>query len=303
MNPTKVRRLTASVMLLVLLLGSPWLGLKLKHLGHLAVNDWLHAFVLVHIVLLVAYAVYGPGRYFIRAPFAVAWALAIGFVLARLNLISTQGRVSLAAGAVLVAAGTLPSLSMMLFHCRRTGIRLSTGNACEVIDRRSNQISLRSIMILTAAFAIAGAVARAALFAPADPHGDNHDILVLHMWLAFFPCLIATPALIVVFRPSWKILLSVGFFLIVSCADPILLGLASPYIFESGNLVERLTWKGYPQVASESLIWHVHAIVATIVYALLARAAGFRMVVPDQSNDIKPNPSAQPDTEAGCDQD
>ncbi|MDA1049791.1 MAG: hypothetical protein O3C40_04850 [Planctomycetota bacterium] len=304
MNFTKIRRTVALISLVLLLAATTWVGLFFKQVGSRDINDWIHAFCLTQSVLLAACAVYGPGRLIVRVPLVIAWGLAIGFALATLNLISMPGTASLAAGALLVATGTLSPLILFALHRWRTGVCLAFGvSSSRPAARRVYQLSLQMLMILTTAFAVMGVVARAAVTAPADPYGTEHDILVVQAWLGFFPCLAAAPALLVVFRPSWKIVLACGFFVVVTLADPLLLALAAPFVFEDKTFFPKTTWDTFLEIGSDSFLWHGQAVIATVVYVLLARAAGFQMVVPNQSNDKKPNPSAQPATEAGCVQD
>ena len=243
-----------------------------------------------------------------RLPFVIAWGLSIGFTVARENLISTQGRVSFATGSILVVAGALPPLVLFAIHRSWTGatIRRRPSSIC-VATPESHQLSLRMLMVIMTAFAITAVIARTAITAPPDPYGNEHDVLVLHAWLAFFPCLASAPALLVVFRPSWKIVLAGCFIVALAFVEPLTFALFAGLIFESNNLaatfVEIRNWADARQLFLQSLWWHGQTVVATVVYALLARAAGFRMVCPDQSNDKNPNPSGQPATDAGCVQD
>ena len=278
--------------------------MAVKRTGYFTQNDWIHAFCLSQTILLAACAIYGPGRFGIRLPFIVAWGLSIGFFLAKANLISTQGRVSLAAGAILVVAGTLPSLTLFAVHRWRTGttITRSAASVCTA-SYQGRQLSLRMLMAIVTAFAVAAVAARAAITAPSDPFGNEHDYFVMHAWLAFFPCLSSAPALLVVFRPSWKIVLACCFFFVMTFVEPIAFGLAAPLIFENKGLAEVLSWDDTSRMVLFSLLWQGQTLVATVTYALLARAAGFRMVFPDQSNDKKPKPSGEPETDAGCVQD
>jgi hypothetical protein len=225
--------------------------------------------------------------------------------LATNNLITSQGRASLAAGAILAVAGTLPSLLIFALHRWKMRVYLAFGNQSlsRTTTRTTHQFSLQMLLILTAAFALTGVVARAAITAVPDPFGTDRDILVLHVWLGFFPCLVATPTLLVTFRPSWKILLAVGFFLVVTLVEPLLLGLVGPIIFDSMDLIQVTSWDWFRELGTESLVWHGQAVIAVVIYALLARAAGIRMFVSRQSNDKNPNPSGEPATDAGCVQD
>ena len=160
------------------------------------------------------------------------------------------------------------------------------------------------LMILTAAFAVTGVIARAAITAPTDPFGTEYDILVLHALLGFFPCLAAAPGLLVVARPSWKIALACGYFVFVSMVEPMLFAIVVRFVFNNARLLPFMTtWESFQNAWFESMIFNGQAVVATVTNALLARAAGFRMIVPVQSNDKNPNPSARPETDAGRVQD
>lgn len=304
MNFTTIRRTIAFALLLLLLVGTIWIGMNAKGTSYLGIRDWLHTFCLMQIILLVSCAKYGPGSFVVRMPFVMAWGLAIGFTLSTLNLISTQGRTSLAAGAILVGTGTLAPLIIFGLHRWCTGAwitfdthfrRLSVGHA--------RQLSLRTLLTLTAAFAVSGVVARSAMTAPADPFGNEHDILVIQAWLGFFPCLTATPVLLAVFRPTWRIAIVGCFSIFVASFEPIALGLIAPFVLENKNFAPAMTWNYVGDAVMYSLVWHGQAVVAIVLYAVLARAAGFRMVISDQSNDKKPKPSGEPETEAGCVQD
>ncbi len=300
MDTTKIRRTIALTWLVLLLVATIWVGLFFKQFGSRDINDWIHAFCLTQSVLLAACAVYGPGTFIVRIPLVIAWGLAVGFALATLNLISTQGRASLAAGAILVATGTLSPLIIFALHRWRTRVLLAFGESSgPPAARPVQQLSLRTLMVVMAAFAIMGVIARAAITAPTDPYGTERDILVVQAWLGLFPCLAATPALLVIFRPSWKIVFACGFFVLVTLADPILLGLAAPYVFEDQNLIQMTTWDLYRDAAGDSFLWHGQALAAVVAYALLARAGGIRMIARDQSNDKKPKPSGEPTTDAG----
>ncbi|MCB9874438.1 MAG: hypothetical protein H6821_09710 [Planctomycetaceae bacterium] len=305
MNFSVVSRITARVMIILLLAGSIWAGLFTKGLSSRISYEWLHTFCLTQTILLAACAIYGPGTLVARKPIVVAWALAVGFALAMLNLISLPGRSSLFAGAILTITGTLPSVILFAIHRWRTKVSLVFSNSLRGDRSRSQQqLSLQMLLLVTAAFALAGMVARAAVNAPTDPFGGEQDFLVMHAWLGFFPCLAAAPALLVVFRPSWKILLVGCFFVLVSLGEPILFALVARYIFIDQNMVAvELTGEALQTAWMEATMFNGQALVATVIYALLARAAGLRMVIRDQSNDKNPNPSGQPVTEAGCVQD
>lgn len=95
MNFSVVSRITARVMIILLLAGSIWAGLFTKGLSSRISYEWLHTFCLTQTILLAACAIYGPGTLVARKPIVVAWALAVGFALAMLNLISLPGRSSL----------------------------------------------------------------------------------------------------------------------------------------------------------------------------------------------------------------
>ena len=69
---------------------------------------------------------------------------------------------------------------------------------------------------------------------------------------------------LVVFRPSWKIVFAVAFFIAITWANPRLLGLADPYVFPDRF---RTT---YLEVAMESFQWHCQAAIAVLIYTLLA---------------------------------
>jgi len=305
MNVTTIRRTVALILLVAFLAGTSWAGLFVKELGSRNINEWLHTFCLTQTVLLASCAVFGPGRFVARIPIVIAWGLAIGFALARLNLISLPGRASLLAGAILATTGTLPSLVVFALHRWRGRTSMTFGDLSNRrIARQEHQLSLQMLMLVTAAFAVTGIVARAAISAPTDPFGNEHDFLVMHAWLGFFPCLVAAPALLAVFRPSKIIGVAAGIFVLVSMVEPLLFALAAPFIFQDTNMsVVASSWESLPSVWIEATMYNGQAVVATVMYALLARAAGFRMVVPDQSNDKNPNPSGQPATDAGCVQD
>jgi hypothetical protein len=305
MNLPTIRRMTARALFVLLLAGTVWAGLSVPELGSHYINDWLHTFCLTQAVLLVACAVYGPGKLVARLPIVIAWGLAIGFALARLNLISLTGRASLAAGAILAVTGTLAPLCLFALHHWRRRASLTFGERPSRDDARPRQqFNLQMLMIVTAAFAVTGVVARAAISSPVDPFGNEHDFLVMHAWLGFFPCLVAAPALLAVFRPSWRIVLAMGFFVLVALAEPLLFALVARYIFQDRNIVTMgLSWGSLRTVWIEAIMYNGQAVVTTVTYALLARAAGLRMIVPDQSNDKNPNPSGQPATDAGCVQD
>jgi hypothetical protein len=301
MNITKTRPTTALVLLVLLLVATTWSGISFKHFGRWDVPEWIYAFCLTQTILLSSWAVYGPGRLVVRLPFVVAWGLAIGFALARLNLISSQGRASLVAGAILVATGALSPLILFSLHRWRTGasltLQISPGHH---VLARTNQLSLRMMLTLTAAFAVTCVIARGAITAAPDPFGNEHDILVIHAWLGFFPCLAAAPVLLVVFRPTWRIVFVGFYFLLVALIEPLSLGHMAPYILADKSLIGPLwNWDALQEAWSDSLFTSGQALVATVVYALLARAAGFRMIYPDQSNDKNPNPSGLPETDAG----
>jgi hypothetical protein len=163
------------------------------------------------------------------------------------------------------------------------------------------------LMVMMTAFAVTAVVARAAITAPPDPFGNEHDKFVTHAWIAFFPCLVSAPALLVVLRPSWRIVLAGCFFFAMTFVEPIAFGFIAPLIFKDKSLATGLTaglsWDDTRQMFVDSVLWQGHTLISTVTYALLARAAGLRMVVRDQSNDKKPNPSGEPATEAGCVQD
>ena len=81
----------------------------------------------------------------------------------------------------------------------------------------------------------------------------------------------------------------------------LLFAFAAPFILTDQTYLPSLTTWDYLQAAwLQTIIYNGQAVVATVIYALLARAAGFRMIVPDQSNDKKPNPAGKPATDAGC---
>jgi hypothetical protein len=305
MNFTTIRRTTAFTLFVMLLAGTTWAGLFVKELGSRDINEWLHTFCLTQAVLLASCAVYGPGKFVARIPVVIAWGLALGFALARLNLISSPGKASLAAGAILVITGTLASLSLFALHRWRRQAFLTFGDSSDgKVFRPRHQLSLRMLMVVTAAFAVTGVVARAAIGAPADPFGTEHDFLVMHAWLGFFPCLAAAPALLGVFRPSRMIVLACCFFVLVSLAEPLLFALVAPIIFQDTNMVAiASSWESFQSVWIEAIMFNGQAFVATVIYAVLARAAGIRMVTADQSNDKNPNPSGRPETDAGCVQD
>jgi hypothetical protein len=299
MNVLWIRRTVAIVLLVVLLAMTVGVGIFVKRFGHRDTNEWLHTFCLTQTILLAACVVYGPGRLVVRIPLVMAWGLGLGFALSMLNLISTQGRASLAAGAILVTTGTLASLVVFAFHRWRTDAIVVFRTSSVVHRSRGYQLSLRMMMTLMAAFAVTGLIARAAINATPDPFGNEHDMLVLQLWLGFFPCLAAAPGLLTVFRPSWKIAIACGFVLLVSIIEPLLLGLTAPLMFEDTSFATRLEGLAnlYYAVA-EVLRYNGEAVAAILLYALLARAAGFRMLVPDQSKDKKPNPAGLPATEA-----
>ena len=280
------------------------MGLSVTRSGYFTTDDWLHAFCLTQTILLAACAVYGPGRIALRLPLMAAWGVSLGFSLARGNLISSQGRVSLEAGAILVAAGTLPPLLLFVLHRWLTGATIRHGSES---DRRGNrpgfQLSLGMLMFMMTAFAVTGVVARAAVTAPSDPYGHEYDKLVMHAWLAFFPCLSSAPAFLAVLRPSWQIVWAGCVFFLVAFADPIAFGVFAPLLFEDKALASGLSWNYSSGIMLDSLLSHGQALAATLLYAMLSRAAGFRMNFPHQSNDKKPNPSARPATDAGCVQD
>ncbi len=300
-----IRRTTALVLLVLILAATNCLALLVDQFSSLDMNDWIHAFCLTQTVLLAACVVYGPGKFIVRVPLVVAWILIVGFALARHNLISSHGRASLAAGAILAVAGTVPALIIFALHRWRNGVVVAFGDTSPgpTVVRLGHQLSLQTLMILTAAFAVAGAAARAAIVAPPDPFGADQDALIIHLWVGFFPCLSVAPMLLVMFRPSWKIVLAGGFFVLVTLADPLLLGLAAPFVFNDKTFFQTPTWEAILESGLDSLLWHGQPAVVMVIYAFLARAAGLRMVVPDQSNDKKPNPSGEPATEAGCVQD
>jgi hypothetical protein len=302
MNFTTIRRTIAIALLVLLLAATLCLSLLVDQFDSVDTNDWVHAFCLTHTVLLAACAVYGPGRFIVRLPLVACWGLTVGFALARHNLISSQGQTSLAAGATLVAAGMLPALVVFLLHRWRTGalVVFSDRTPGQVVTLAGHQLSLQMLMILTAAFACAGVAARAAITAPPDPYGVDHDTLIIHLWVGFFPSLSVAPALLVVFRPSWKVLFAVGFFVLITFADPLLLGLVGPIVFHNKTFFQAQAWDGLLEIGLDSFLWHIQPAIALLIYVLLARAAGFRMVVRDQSNDKRPNPSGVPATEAGC---
>lgn len=308
MDITKIRRMIALALLLVIIVGANWSALSVRRTGYFTINDWIHAFCLSQTILLAAWTVYGPGRFAMRLPFVAAWGLSIGFALARANLISMQGRASLAAGAILVIAGTLPSLTIFAMHRWRAGATISrcTAPVCGATPH-SRQLSLQMLMVMMTAFAVTAVLARAAITARPDPLGNEHDKLALHAWLAFFPCMAATPAFFVVFRPSWRIVLAGCFFFIVAFVQPIAFGFIVPLIFEdkslAAGLTEGLSWDDTQRAFVESVSWLGQTLVATVIYALLARVAGFQMTFAGQSNDKKPKPSGEPAAEAGCVQD
>ena len=305
MNAITIRRTVALVLFAMLLAGTVWAGLFVKELGSRNIDEWLHTFCLTQAVLLASCAVYGPGRFVARIPIAIAWGLAIGFALARLNLISMPGKASLLAGAILTITGTFASLSLFALHRWRSHASLAFGDVPPPsAASQSQQLSLQMLMVVTAAFAVTGVVARAAISSPTDPFGNEHDFLVMHAWLGFFPCLVAAPALLAVFRPSRNIVLAAGFFVLVALIEPLLFALVARFIFQDTNMVAVASnWETLPSVWLEAIVFNGQAVVAVVVYALLARAAGLRMLSPDQSKDKNPNPSGQPMTVAGCDQD
>ncbi len=278
---TNIRRSIALLLLVLLLAGTIWFGPLFKQIGSqvgfYSFQEWVHAFCLTQTVLLAAAAVYGPGRLVVRVPLLCCWGLAIGFGLATLNLVSWEDRASLASGAILLCAGALGPLIVFALHRWRTGawIAFGDGVANRAAGRSVYQLSLRVLMILIAAFAVASIVARRTIFAPPDPFGSEHDVhvRVVQIWLGFFLCLAAAPVLLAVFRPSWKMMFAVAFFVAITWANPWLLGFADPYVFPDRS---RTT---YFEVATESFQWHCQAAIAIVVYALLARLAGFRMVV------------------------
>lgn len=245
-----------------------------------------------------------PGEICHENALHLRWGLGVGFALARLNLISILGRVSLAAGGLLLAAATIGGLLIFVPHRWMTGVSLVFGNHEEHRSlRQKHQLSVRSLLILTAAFAVTAFLARAAVTAPSDPYADDHDILVIHSWLGFFPCLSAAPVLLIIFRPSWRIILVGGFYLVVATLDSVCLGWAAPFMLNDQTIATTITFPNAVETIRQSLLWHGQAVTAIVVYGVLARFSGFRMVLPVQSNDKNPNPSAHPDIEAGCDQD
>jgi hypothetical protein len=285
MRPVTIRRAIALLLLMLLLAGTIWFGPLVKQMGSrfgfYSFQEWIHAFCLTQTVLLAAAAVYGPGRLVVRLPLLCAWALAIGFGLATLNLVSSDDRASLASGAILLSSGVLGPLMVFTLHRWRTEAWIAIGNgvANRVAGRSVHQLSLQVLMILIAAFAVAGIVARRTIFAPPDPLGSEHDVhvRVVQIWLGLFLCLAAAPMVLVVFRPSWKIVFAVAFFIAITWANPRLLGLADPYVFPDRF---RTT---YLEVAMESFQWHCQAAIAVLIYTMLARLAGFRMVFPNQA--------------------
>jgi hypothetical protein len=229
----------------------------------------------------------------VRLPLLCAWALAIGFGLATLNLDSSDDRASLASGAILLCAGVLGPLTIFAPHRWNTDASIAFGNGVSnrPAGRSVYQLNLQALMILIAAFAVAGVVVRRTFFAPPDPLGSEHDVhvRVVQTWLGLFLCLAAAPVLLVVFRPSWKIVFAAAFFIGITWANPRLLGLADPYVFPDQF---RTT---YLAVADMSFQWHCQAAIALLIYTLLARLAGFRMVFPNQCSEEKSDTSTQSD--------
>jgi hypothetical protein len=300
-----ILRPVASFLLVSLLVVATWAAVNADRAGYFSTDDWVHAFCLAQTILLAAWAVYGPGRFELRLPFIVAWGLIVGFALARANLISTGGRTSLAAGAILVATGILPSLTLFSLHRWRTGATMIYGAASAGRAAISkHQLSLRMLMVMMTAFAIAGVVARTAITAAPDPFAHEHDKFFMHAWLAFIPCLASAPMLLVFFRPTWTFGVLAGcFILLLSFVEPFAFGIFVRLTFENKNLANAISWDSTPEAILYSLMWQGQTFIATAGYAILIRAAGFRLVVPDQSNDKNPNPSGQPATDAGCVQD
>lgn len=299
------RHRIAFVTLVLLAVGSNVFALDTTNTGYFDLHDWGHVFCLTQAVLISAISIYGPASLIIRTPLVAAWAIGLACVLARGNLISRMGRVSIEAGVVLVITGVVSSGLVFAIHKWTTRASLSTRAAGSIDGSGAKvQVSLRTLMYFMVAFAVAGAAARVVATSPRDPYGAEHDILVIHGWLGFFACLSASAIVVGVFNFPKSIAFASGFCVLVAILDPVLLGLAGPLIFINKNLLGAATPWAFIQTAwTDTFVWHGEAAIATAAYAILARAAGLRMIYPDQSNDTKPKPSGEPTTDEACVQD
>ena len=152
-----IRRSIALLLLVLLLAGTIWFGPLVKRIGFqvgfYSLQEWIHAFCMTQTVLLAAAAVYGPGRLVVRLPLLCAWALAIGFGLATINLVSSDDRASRESVAILLCAGVLGPLTIFAPHRLNTDASIAFGNgvsnrpAC----RSVYQLTLQALLILIAA--------------------------------------------------------------------------------------------------------------------------------------------------------
>jgi len=302
MNFTTIRRKTAALLLIVLFATFIWLGIAPDRIPNWIQYDWSYVFCVSQTIPLAAWTVFGPGPPVLRFPLALAWGLALGFALAMNNLIALNSKVSVAGGVILPIVGFVTSAAIYVVYGARTRATLAIGGPGEARER--HRLSLRLLLLIMGAYAITATVARSVVNAP--PYAYlNWETTILQAWLVFFPTIAASPALLFIFRPSWKIAIGVVLFGIIVLVEPFLFALVEPWLFNgpSPKVQQETTWSDLCFAWSDAFLLDGQTVVATVIYALLARAAGLRMVVPNQSSDKNPKPSAQPATDAGCVQD